>query len=233
MGRSRTLCAVVATLAGISLAACDAAADDPPAPAPRSESVPSASVPDEQPTASRAPDPYASQKFTPSLTVDRPAWLPAEPVLDEPHFLTWVGEGVDVDRAVRFLSPVGLYAPAAPDKKPGDLRPVPRDYVRYLVGLEKYGAELSDRVMAEVDGHPTTLLTAGTTASLSGTLGCQEESLSPDDCLGLQPYALIRLAVIDDDGTTVLAWARTLPGSPTRDQDFAAFEGMLGTLDFG
>jgi hypothetical protein len=232
MGRSRTLCAVVATLAGFSLAACDAAADDPTASAPRSEAVPSASVPDEQPTASSAPDPYDSRNFTPPLTVDRPAWLPAQPVLDELHFLTWVGEGVDVDRAVRFLSPIGIYAPSAPDKQVGKLHWVPDDYVRYLLGLREHGAQISDRTTLEVDGRHATLMTAGTSASLSGTLGCWDEGQTPGDCMGLQPYALIRLAVIDDDGTTVLAWARTLPGSPTRDQDFAAFEAMLATLRF-
>jgi hypothetical protein len=68
--------------------------------------------------------------------------------------------------------------------------------------------------------------------SLSGVLGCQQDGLAPEACYGLQPYAVIRLAVIDDDGTTVLAWTRELPGSPTRDQDFAAFEALLATVHF-
>jgi hypothetical protein len=223
---------VVAALAGITLAGCDATGVDAPASTPGREQGPSTAASDVQPTAGGVPQSYDSQSFVPALTVDRPSWLPADPVLDEPHFLTWVGEGVDVDRAVRFMSPIGVYDPRAPDKHPGELRPVPADYTRYLLGMRKYGVELSDRASGEVDGRRATLLTAGTTASLSGVLGCQDEGLSPDDCYGLQPYAVIRLAVIDDEGTTVLAWVRTLPGSPTRDQDFAAFEDLLATVHF-
>lgn len=231
MGRSRTRRVVAAALATISLAACDATAGSPasgPAPAPG----PSTSVSEEQATVTSAPEPYDSEHFVPALRVDPPTWFTSDPVQDEAHFLTWVGEGVDVDRAVRFLSPIGIYAPSAPDKQVGKLHGVPDDYVRYLLRLREHGAQVSDRTTLEVDGHHATLMTAGTSASLSGTLGCWDEGQTPGDCMGLQPYALIRLAVIDDDGTTVLAWARTLPGSPTRDQDFAAFEAMLATLRF-
>ena len=224
MGRPRTMLPGAAVVAAIALTGCAASGTGSAPPAQTSEAGSSTTVSPAQPTASDPPAPYDTQQFTPALTIDPPAWFSADPVLDEPHFLTWVGNGVDVDRAVRFLSPIGVYDPEAPDKQAGKLGPVPKNYVRHLLGLREYGAEFSDRATVEVDGHRATLMTAGTATSLSGTLGCQAEGLSPDDCLGLQPYALIRMAVIDDDGTTVLAWARTLPGSPTRDQDFAAFE---------
>jgi hypothetical protein len=227
MGRSRALWVAVIALGAGVLAGCAASSESDGAPASTTASEPAPTT-----SAAAASAPYESAGFTPALTVEPPGWFAAAPVIDEPHFLTWVGDGVDVDRAVRFMSPVGVYDASAPDKQVGTLRPVPHDYLRYLAGLRKYGAELSDRSRTEVDGRPATLLTAGTTASLSGTLGCQGEGLTPDDCYGLQPYALLRLAVIDDHGTTLLAWARVLPGSPTRDADFAAFEDLLSTVHF-
>jgi hypothetical protein len=219
--------ALVATL----LAGCSASGDDSAAP-PVSDPATTTSSSDPPTPASTAAQPYDTRAFAPALTVDPPAWFSSDPVQDEPHFLTWSGDGVDVDRAVRFMSPVGLYAPGAPDKKVGELRPLPRNYVHHLVGLRRHGAQIGERATTEVDGHPATLLTAGTTVSLSGVLGCQQDGLAPGACYGLQPYAVIRLAVIDDDGTTVLAWTRELPGSPTRDQDFAAFEALLATVHF-
>ena len=54
---------------------------------------------------------YTTHSFRPALTVEPPSWLPPAPSTDEKHFLTWTGKGADVDRAVRFTSPVGLYDP--------------------------------------------------------------------------------------------------------------------------
>jgi hypothetical protein len=193
------------------------------------ESSSSAGEPQPSAAGSSPEPPYETQHFMPAMTVEPPSWLPPEPALDEEHLLTWVGTGPDVDRAVRFVSPVGLYDPAL---HPGRLSPLPKDYVTYLLGLSQYGAHISAPTTLDVDGHPATVVTASTETGLGGSLGCQATDLSPEDCFGLQEFALLRLAVIDVDGTTLLAWARTVPGSPDSEHDFAALEDLLGDVRF-
>ena len=171
---------------------------------------------------------YSTVTFQPALTVDPPSWLPPKPSADENHFLTWTGTGADIDRAVRFLSPVGLYDPAHPRK----LTPIPRDYVGYLQGLASYGVDISAPTTTTVAGHPATLLTASTSKGLDGSLGCPAKRLSPAECMGVQEFATLHLAVIDVDGTLLLAWARVVPGSPNTEHDFAAFEELLATITF-
>ena len=178
---------------------------------------------------SRTPPAYTTHSFRPALTVEPPSWLPPSPSTDEEHFLTWTGEGADVDRAVRFVSPVGLYDPGHHRRR---LSPLPKDYVAYLMGLEKYGADITAPTEIEVDGHHATLVTASTHEGLDGSLGCRKPDLAPGDCFGLQDFAVLRLAVIDVDGTVVLAWARVVPGAPYLDQDFAAFEKTLRSVRF-
>lgn len=172
---------------------------------------------------------YRTRNFAPALTVAPPSWLPPEPAADERHFLTWVGEGVDVDRAVRFLSPVGLYDPG---HRPGRLGPLPRDYLAYLRGLARYGAVISAATSLDVDGHPATVVTASTQTGLDGALGCRSLGPPATECFGLQEFAVLRLAVIVIDGGVVLAWARVVPGSPYADHDFGEFEHMLEGLRF-
>jgi hypothetical protein len=171
---------------------------------------------------------YSAVNFKPSFTVEPPSWLSPDPTADEPHFLTWTGTGADVDRAVRFLAPIGVFDPAHANR----LSPLPKDYVGYLEGLSAYGAEISTPTTMTVDGHPATLFTASTPTGLNGVLGCQAKGLTPGDCYGLQEYAQLRLAVIHVDGTLVLAWARVVPGSPVAEEDFKAFDDLLGTVSF-
>jgi hypothetical protein len=109
---------------------------------------------------------------------------------------------------------------------------VPKDYVTYLLGLSRYGADLSAPTTLDVDGHPATVVTASTDTGLDGSLGCQAADLPPKDCFGLQEFALLHIAVIDVDGTTLLAWARTVSDSPDAEHDFAAFENLLGDVRF-
>jgi hypothetical protein len=189
-------------------------------------SGPSSDPPSSTPAA--ATPPYSTVSFQPALTVEPPSWLPPEPSADEPHFLTWTGTGADVDRAVRFLSPIGVYDPAHPKK----LGPVPTDFARYVEGLAAYGADISAPTTTTVDGHPATVFTASTSTALSGSLGCPERDPDPEDCYGIQVFAQMHLAVIDVDGTVVLAWARVVPGSPDAEHDFTAFDGLLGTVTF-
>ncbi len=155
-------------------------------------------------------------------------WLPSDPSADEGHFLTWTGTGADIDRALRFLSPVGLYEPAHPHK----LVSVPSDYLGYLQSLSSYGADISAPTSVTVDGHPATIVTTGTRSGLDGSLGCQSPELDAKDCFGVQEFAVLHLAVIDVDGTLLLAWARVVPNSPNTEADFASFERMLQTVHF-
>lgn len=220
---------LIGTSAVVALVACLAAGCD-------ASDDPQAATPTVSSTTDRATDaatgeaaPYSTRHFVVPFTVDPPHWLPPEPAVDEKRFLTWVGDGVDIDRAVRFIAPVGVYDPGGDGRR---LTPVPRDYVRYLRGLERYGGDISASTSIEVDGHPATLVTASTSTGLSGSLGCQQRGLAPDDCFGLQTFALLHIAVVDVDGVTMVAWARTLPGAAESDDDFAAFQEMLAGLKF-
>ena len=229
MGRA---CAGIGLAAALlSMAACggsdDGAASTQPTTSPASSS-PTASTTATSPAAAPAPQ-YATRRFVPHITVPTPTWLPPKPVIDERHFLTWVGKGADIDRAVRFMSPIGIYDPGEETRQ---MRAVPRNFVRYLFGLRKYGAEMTDRASLDLDGHRATLLTARTSVGMSGSLGCQARDLVPNDCYGLQTFAQVRLAVIDVDGTTLLAWARTRPGSHDAEQDFPAFAELLRGMRF-
>ena len=228
MGRSRLPAACSALVVVVALGACangaSTSAGSATEPAAAGETTTSAGDPATAP-------PYRTQAFQPTLTVQPPSWLPPEPSADEEHFLTWTGEGPDIDRAVRFLSPVGVYDPG---HRPQHLGPLPKDYtVAYLLGLDKYGADISAPTSLEVDGHPATLVTAGTDSGLHGSLGCRTRDPVPDNCFGLQAWALLHIAVIDIEGAPLLAWARVVPGSPHAEEDFEAFEELLGSVHFG
>ena len=112
MGRTRAWVALaVAPL--VSLAACggDDGGARPSAPITNSATSPPTKAATATPSATSLAAPYRSQHFVPRFIVAPPPWLPPEPVIDDRHFLTWVGEGADIDRAVRFMSPVGIYDP--------------------------------------------------------------------------------------------------------------------------
>ena len=172
--------------------------------------------------------PYQTRRFVVPMMVPRPVWLPAEPLTDDPRLLTWAGGGVDVDRAVRFLVPVGIYDPAGD----GRLEPVPRDFLTYLESLERYGANVTAPVQVKVGGRDGVVVSASTTRGLSGSLGCQARGLVPDDCYGLQEFALLHIAMLKVDGRLLLAWARTIPGAEEAEADFAAFEALLADVEF-
>jgi hypothetical protein len=90
-----------------------------------------------------------------------------------------------------------------------------------------------------VDGRPATLMNVTRTIDashpegfLDGSLGCPERDADrAEGCFGPQPDLLLRPAVIDVGGTTLLAWARMNKDNP--DQAFAAmFERMLTSVQF-
>ena len=130
---------------------------------------------------------------------------------------------------MRFLVPVNVYAP-------GDAETTapPADYLAYLLAQSDHGASFTDRSETTVGGFPATLVTANVAESLDGSLGCPAEGIPAGDCFGLQPDVTLRMAVIDADGTTLLAWLRHTGTEVTEDAtaEFAAFEEMLASTTF-
>jgi hypothetical protein len=170
---------------------------------------------------------YASTSFAIPLTVIVEPLLKSPPIADTTNLLTW-DAAADDNEKIRFLIPVEVYPPGG---SPG---PPPADYLAYLLGQASSGAEFTDQSTMTVDGHAATLLTATTTTGLNGSLGCPELGMDPgdEDCFGLQPEFILRIAVIDmGGGSTLLVWART--GIEAPDDEFnAMFERMLANLQF-
>jgi hypothetical protein len=185
------------------------------------------------PASSAATQTYSSKALVVPLTVTVDAGLKFPPNPDSPNLLSWDAAASEENK-VRFLVPVELY-------RPGSSTPVapPKDYLIYLQGQTKDGAELSQVTKITVDGHPATLMNLTRTIDashpegfLDGSLGCPERGADQaEGCFGPQPDLLLRLAVIDVGDTTLLAWARINKNNP--DQAFIAmFEQMLSSVRF-
>jgi hypothetical protein len=149
----------------------------------------------------------------------------AEPILDSKHLLYWESKAT-VDKKVRFLIPVEVHRTASgPPDDP------PKHYLRYLRGLTKRGAEFTETGRMTVDGRAGTLLTGNTPEPLDGTLGCSVAGGDPDlECFGLQPDFTLRIAVIREGRTPLVAWARFPLGSDAAFE--RTFEAMLKTVRF-
>jgi hypothetical protein len=190
-------------------------------------------------TASPTPAPsaggqtYSSMAFVLPLTLTVDHVLRSPPDIDERNLLTWYAVASGINR-VRFLVPVELY-------RPGSATPEapPTDYLTYVQTFTRYGAEISEVSNTTVDGHPATLMNLTWTVDAShpegyfdGALGCRFAGADHSEgCYGPQPYAILRLAVIQMGETTLLAWAALSRPGPER--SFAAmFERMLGTVRF-
>lgn len=171
---------------------------------------------------------YRTSAFILPFEVTVPDFLPAEATTDDANFVTW-DPGTIEEPAVRFLVPVNVYAPGDTDTTPP-----PADYLAYLLSQSEHGATFTDQSETTVGGFQATLVTANVADSLDGSLGCQAEDIPAGDCYGLQPDLTLRMAVIDADGTTLLAWLRHNGTEVTEDAtaEFAAFETMLSTVTF-
>jgi hypothetical protein len=170
---------------------------------------------------------YSSTTFVVPFEVEVPGWLPAQPSVEESNFVTW--ESTSEDRKVRMLVPVTVYLPGETTPSPP-----PADYLPYLLGQAQSGGEFTDQETVQVDGREATLLTATTgSGGLDGSLGCQSEGMAAEDCWGLQPDLTLRIAVIPLDGTTLLAWSRTVRDDPGSDDQIADFDQMISTLQLG
>ena len=169
---------------------------------------------------------YASTDFVVPFDVTPPSWLGTKPVIEQPHFVTW--DAPDLP-AVRFLAPVSVYRPGQHDD---DVPPT--DYLPYLLDQANHGAHFADQTNTTVGGQPATLVTATTTTSLDGSLGCPTMKTPAAECFGLQPQVALRIAVIKVHGATVLVWLRTPTTASASDTKTRAeeFESMLAGLRF-
>ena len=170
---------------------------------------------------------YRSQAFLLPFEVTVADFLPTEAGTDEANFVTW--DAGEDEPAVRFLVPVNVYAPGD-----ADTTAPPADYLAYLLAQSDDGASFSDRSETTVGGFPATLVTANVAETLDGSLGCPAEGVPAGDCFGLQPDLTLRIAVIDADDTTLLAWLRHTGTEVTEDAaaEFTAFEEMLASITF-
>jgi hypothetical protein len=170
---------------------------------------------------------YASSNFVVPFEVNVPPWLPVQPTLDTPHFLTWEPPRVP---AIRFLVPVTVFRPGKTTASQ-----VPHDYLGYLLGQARNGARFKDQTEITIGGRPATIVTATAAVELAGSLGCPEQHLAAGHgCLGLRPNYLIRIAVLSVNDQTLVIWLRT--DAAADPQDFAPkvaqFEAMLSSLRF-
>jgi hypothetical protein len=167
--------------------------------------------------------------FVVPFTITLADWLDPAPAEELPHFVTW--EALDQQRGLRVLSPVEVYRPGQ-----SEAAAPPKDYLTYVLSLANAGAELTDVVDTEVDGRSAKELTVGLApgaarGSLDGALGCQEGGLDAESCFGPQDDLLLRLVVIDVNGTPVLVWERDFSDAAGA-IDYASFDQMVASLRF-
>jgi hypothetical protein len=169
---------------------------------------------------------YSTVNFAIPLSVAVAPSLGAARPYDAARLVSWTSSA-DANESVRFLAPVEVYEPGA-----SAAGPPPVDYAAYLSSLARSGAVLSDITTSVLDGRPATLVTATSTASLDGSLGCPVQGGDrAADCYGLQPELSLRIAVVDVDGTPLVAWARTDALNPDT-MFIEEFERMLSSIDF-
>lgn len=160
------------------------------------------------------------------LTVD--PLLKSPPTSDTTGLVSWDAAASENEK-VRFLIPVELWPPGSTAPQPPPLA-----YLDYLRGLTAEGAVFSDESPIIVGGHGATLLTATTSTSLDGSLGCPVRAADRGEgCFGLQPEFSLRIALVEDmgGGTPLLAWSRIASDAPD-DAFVAMFEAMLGSVQF-
>jgi hypothetical protein len=168
--------------------------------------------------------PYDTKSFSMPFDVTMPGWLPAEPSIEQPNFVTWQAD--DGNRAVRVLIPVTVYPPGA-----AATTPPPKDYPSYLLGQADHGAHFTDQTKVTVDGRPATILTATVDRSLDGSIGCPEVTMAAGERAGLQPDLNLRMAVIDAGDRTLLIWLRNSVGVD-QPMELDSFAQMLASIRF-
>ncbi|GAA1528739.1 hypothetical protein [Kribbella lupini] len=177
-----------------------------------------------EPTTSQTP--FTSRTFAIPFTATVPGLFKPAPTEDTRTLVSWAA--ADGERYIRVLLPAVLYRPdsTSPQQPPAD-------YLSYLRSLTSAGAAFTNETSTTVDGHSATLVTASTTRSLDGTLGCPGPQTPIEVCFGLQPDLALRIAVIPVGTSTVIAWVRTEQDDPEAATYVAAFESMLSQAQLG
>jgi hypothetical protein len=209
----------LAACSGGPVSSSSTAGTEPPTPAGTATTVAT--------RAQVAPPTYGSKAFILPFDVTPPAWEPTPPSVEQHYFVSW--EAPDATRAVRFLVPVYVYPPGGS----GTTAP-PKDYLAYLLGQSGHGAKFADVVKTRVGDWPATLVTATALSSLDGSLGCPKAGLTAGDCFGLQADLVLRIAVVNVRGKTLLIWLRQnlSADAEARNKGFASFKDMLSSIRF-
>ena len=174
---------------------------------------------------------YNSERFVVPLTLVVDDALNSPPNPDAKQLLSWDADPSPDGNRVRFFVPVELYPPGSRTPEAP-----PEDYLAYLQGPVAERAQISNVIRTTIGGRPATLMTITNDGrpenDLHGALGCPERNADPGEgCFGIQPDRILRLAVIDIDGTTLLTWARV--NKIGGDNSFVEmFERMLRTVQF-
>jgi hypothetical protein len=176
---------------------------------------------------------YTSTTLAVPLTVTVDRSLKSPPEEDSRTMLTW-DSATDPEKKIRFFIPVTVYPP-------GSSKPVapPSDYAGYIKGLAKAGAQLTDTKTATIGGRPATELSAasvepaGPDGYWDATIGCPAPGVDKnEDCYGILPDYVLRMAIVNVNGTTLVAWAR-MPAGTSDLSFFATFDTMLTSVQFG
>jgi hypothetical protein len=167
---------------------------------------------------------YVTTSFVVPFEVTLPTWAARQPVEERPSFVAW--EGIETERAIRFLVPAYVYPPGETAPVP-----VPDDYVAYLLAQSDHGAVFEDIVETTVDGRPATVLTATAARNLDDSIGCTEEDDLVTDCFGLLADLVLRIAILDSDQGPLLVWVRDTRGSGD-EPEYETFDAMLSSLHF-
>jgi hypothetical protein len=221
----RVIAVALVVVGAMTVAGCGDGDDDASSSANASTTIETTS------TTSPSLPSYSSKAFVVPLTVSVDPSLKSPPI-DSPNLLSWdVAAPEAAGEAVRFLVPVELYPP-------GSLTPEapPQDYLAYLQGEVDDRAQISDVTEITIDDRPATLMTLTNDdrpeSDLHGSLGCPERGADQGEgCFGIQPNLILRLAVVEVDDTTLLAWARVNKDNPD-DSFLDMFEEMLSTIQF-
>jgi hypothetical protein len=85
-----------------------------------------------------------------------------------------------------------------------------------------------------VGGQPATIVTATTANGLDGSLGCPALAMAAPDCFGLQQDLVLRIAVVNVAGKTLLVWLRhdRSVSADVMAKDVTSFEQMLASIRF-
>lgn len=149
-----------------------------------------------------------------------PPYLKATPDEESAHFVTFFA--ADGTRAIRIMNPVALYPPGS-----AKATAVPADYATYLDTLAAAGVQLTNRIETTVDGHRAVVVTAASSTSLDGSIGCQAANLEAAVCFGVGEDVIVRLTAIDTGAGPLLMWMRLRvadsPDLAVAATDFAAF----------